>query len=78
MFFCFFFKSETEFLLQAIFELTQGEQDLVEDLKLAKKVNEIRYRLRLFYSLVTVYVCVCMCTCAAGVPRPDAEAVHHD
>jgi hypothetical protein len=25
--------------LQAIFELSQGEEDLIEDLKLAKKVN---------------------------------------
>lgn len=27
------------FFLQAIFELSQGEQDLIEDLKLAKKVS---------------------------------------
>lgn len=26
-------------ILQAIFELSQGEQDLIEDLKLAKKVS---------------------------------------
>lgn len=26
-------------ILQAIFELSQGEEDLIEDLKLAKKVS---------------------------------------
>lgn len=27
-------------IFQAIFELSQGEEDLIEDLKLAKKVSE--------------------------------------
>jgi hypothetical protein len=31
--------SQSIFSLQAIFELSQGEEDLIEDLKLAKKVS---------------------------------------
>ena len=57
--------------LQAIFELAQGEQDLVEDLKLAKKVTleaiffiflkELTFFLHFLYNfsfLMCVFACV--------------------
>lgn len=55
------------FLLQAIYELFRGEQDLIEDLQLARKVRKLKCK-QLFFKKQKIYFPFCLLSLPSGVP----------
>lgn len=67
------------FLFQAIHELYRGEQDLIEDLQLARKVRTCCFFPQIFNEIwIFILMLPLLLSQLQGVPWSDAQALHHD